>query len=746
MIGVRSLPDTAAKNFYKFGNFRLDAERCVLFDGENAVVDATPKALAILCVLVESAGRVVSKDELIKRVWADNFVEEANLSHHIFRLRRALGESEDEKYIQTVSKRGYRFVGAIRSNDRGGDLSAETAAQLASYQQGSSRPKSYLIALSAFLSLIVISFAIYFAWNGRRPTDGNRQTEIPTPRSESPMTLARVTNVGGVGAASISPDGKFLAYVEHSGYGQGLIHVRQTDTNSEIQLLEPGERAFGSTAFSADSKSIFFVIIDKRDPEGALYRISVLGGRPERVLADIDYFFTLSSDGKYAAFYRADKELKQSSIVIASLDGSGQERSILTFNTEKESPDSVPAFSPDGKRLVFAYADQPDAVDKAPARISLFAVEISSGEIQKLSDEKWMGVGMMNWMPDGSGVIFVTYRERALNQIYFLSYPKGDVTAITNDLTGYSNFGMGITSDGTTLVVDTLEFSSQLWSIGANGKARDAVQLTTNGLDGARGLTSLPGGEIVYTSGTVTDEDLWKLSDINGRREGNPLVSDQYIQREPAASPDGTFVVFGSDRAGKKHIFRVDIDGANLKQLTFGGGNDSAADVSPDGKWIIYTSSVNDKNRLWKIPSSGGPAVEFTNEESVSPAFSPDGRHISYISPPDSQATLGRLVVVSAEDGSIEHSFEIMNFEFYYVAPRWTPDGKSLIFRRTDTIVGNLWKQGLAGGKPVQFTDFTSQRLAYFAYSRDFKNLLVSRGSVLQNVVMLKNFRVNSRE
>ena len=62
------------------------------------------------------------------------------------------------------------------------------------------------------------------------------------------------------------------------------------------------------------------------------------------------------------------------------------------------------------------------------------------------------------------------------------------------------------------------------------------------------------------------------------------------------------------------------------------------------------------------------------------------------------------------------------------------------------TIVGNLWKQGLAGGEPVQFTDFTSQRLAYFAYSRDFKNLLVSRGSVLQNVVMLKNFRVNSRQ
>lgn len=63
-----------------------------------------------------------------------------------------------------------------------------------------------------------------------------------------------------------------------------------------------------------------------------------------------------------------------------------------------------------------------------------------------------MGIGTINWMPDASGVIFLTYRERTRNQIYFLSYPKGEVSAITNDLAGYSNFGMGITADGTTMV------------------------------------------------------------------------------------------------------------------------------------------------------------------------------------------------------------------------------------------------------------------------------------------------------
>lgn len=680
----------------------------------------------------------------MKRVWAESYVEEANLSHHIFRLRRALGEGDEQKYIETVSKRGYRFVAPLDASDQKGSPEPNKTSATAVKIQYPHRPVGYLVAIGAVIGLLILSAAAYVAWNVRGAAEANLKTGLDE-KIRAPRSIAHLTNLGSVGSSSISPDGKFVAFVEHSGLGQGLLHVRQTDTNSELLLLEPGERSFGPTAFSPDGRSIFYVVIDKQDPNGVLYRIPVLGGRPERVLGDIDYFFTLSFDGKYVAFYRANKELKRSSIIVASLDGSGQERTVLTFDTEKESPDSVPAFSPDGKRLAYAYADEPHAVDNAPSRIGLRTVEIESGEIKKMSDEKWMGIGMMNWMPDGSGVVFLTYRERTRNQVYFLSYPQGGVTPITKDLAAYSNFGMGITADGTTLVADTAEISTQLWSIGANGKTRDAVQLTSNSRDGFRGFTSLPGGEIIYTSQTGNDEDLWKLSYQNGRREGDPFVSDQYMAREPIASPDGSYVVFGSDRAGKPHLFRVDIDGSNLKQLTFGETSASAADISPDGKWIIYTAFENDKNRIYKIPSSGGPPIEFIHEESLSPAFSPDGKHVSYVSPPDGQATRGRLMVVSAEDGSVEHTFEGVGFEYYYVPSRWTPDSKSLIYRRTDTVIGNLWKQDLSGGQPTQFTDFTSQRLAYFNYTRDFKNLIISRGTVQINVVMIKNFQDSAR-
>lgn len=112
-----------AKHFYEFGSFRLDAtQRLLLRDG--AVVPLTLKAFDLLITLVESDGQVLTKDELMHRVWPDSFVEEANLSHHIHKLREALGEREHgDKYIETLARRGYRFVAKITEvQDEGVEL------------------------------------------------------------------------------------------------------------------------------------------------------------------------------------------------------------------------------------------------------------------------------------------------------------------------------------------------------------------------------------------------------------------------------------------------------------------------------------------------------------------------------------------------------------------------------------------------------------------------------------------------
>ena len=109
----RAIVSSNSEHFYAFGPFRVDTrERQLLREG--AAVPLTPKAFEMLLVLVENGGHVMEKDELLKKVWPDTIVEEANLSHIIYKLREALGESHDgEKFIETVPRRGYRFVAKV---------------------------------------------------------------------------------------------------------------------------------------------------------------------------------------------------------------------------------------------------------------------------------------------------------------------------------------------------------------------------------------------------------------------------------------------------------------------------------------------------------------------------------------------------------------------------------------------------------------------------------------------------------
>src|SRR6185436_4239895 len=93
------------RHWYEFGPYRFDAVERVVLCAEE-VVSLPPKACDLLLVLLENRGHVIGKDELMKQVWQDTYVEEANLSHNIYKLREALEEDGGPKYIQTVPRRG----------------------------------------------------------------------------------------------------------------------------------------------------------------------------------------------------------------------------------------------------------------------------------------------------------------------------------------------------------------------------------------------------------------------------------------------------------------------------------------------------------------------------------------------------------------------------------------------------------------------------------------------------------------
>ncbi|MCI0387459.1 MAG: winged helix-turn-helix domain-containing protein [Acidobacteria bacterium] len=138
------------KHCYEFGHFRLDAiQRLLLRNGE--IVPLTPKAFEILLFLVQHYGRVLSKDELMKAVWPDCFVEEANLARQISVLRKVLGESNGEhRYIETLPRRGYRFFTSVVERCNGHD-EPTTLQQARSFAIGPAAVRS--VAVLPFQSL-----------------------------------------------------------------------------------------------------------------------------------------------------------------------------------------------------------------------------------------------------------------------------------------------------------------------------------------------------------------------------------------------------------------------------------------------------------------------------------------------------------------------------------------------------------------------------------------------------------------
>lgn len=157
------------KHIYEFGAYQLDTEEKVLIrDGQPVALP--PKDLETLVVLVEKAGHIVDKEELLQRVWPGVFIEENNLARRVFNLRQVLGEGPDgRKYIETVPKRGYRFVGSVQ--EQGTSAAPQTlAVPIAESPQpvprGNSRRK-LLVATAAVAVLAAAGFVAQHFWNAR---------------------------------------------------------------------------------------------------------------------------------------------------------------------------------------------------------------------------------------------------------------------------------------------------------------------------------------------------------------------------------------------------------------------------------------------------------------------------------------------------------------------------------------------------------------------------------------------------
>jgi len=155
--------EQTGKRLFEFGPFRVDPEKELLLRGAETV-PLTPKTFQILLVLIRHSKEVVTKDDLLKTVWPDTFVEEANLSRNIFLLRKALGESpQDHQYIVTVPGRGYRFAEEVKLIP-GSELNLVVASHTKlQVQVNESRPWGWIAAAVVLVVAVAAgSFRLFF--------------------------------------------------------------------------------------------------------------------------------------------------------------------------------------------------------------------------------------------------------------------------------------------------------------------------------------------------------------------------------------------------------------------------------------------------------------------------------------------------------------------------------------------------------------------------------------------------------
>jgi Tol biopolymer transport system component len=363
---------------------------------------------------------------------------------------------------------------------------------------------------------------------------------------------------------------------------------------------------------------------------------------------------------------------------------------------------------------------------------------VEDGVERPISSRRWPLGGQVAWLSNGGGLVFIASEQAGgLSQIWHVSYPGGEVQKITNDPNNY--IGVSLTADSNALVTAQSDLGANIW-ISSREQINDATQITSAKLIGAEGLAWVPDGRLIYTSTSGGDSDLL-ISDAKGDNQ-KQLMLGAGKNRYPAVSPDGRYVFFSSTRTGAPHIWRMSLDGSNLKQLTNGGGENRPT-CSRDSQWVIYSDAAT--NSLWKVPAEGGNPVPATDKLASRPQISPDGRSIvcRYREAPLSPFRIG---ILSLETGSptrlldLPSSFEPSSFPFGGLL-RWTPGGRGIAYVVTRAGVSNIWEQPLDGGQPKQITNFKSGQIFFFDWSQDGKQLALSRGFVSSDVVLISELK-----
>ena len=736
---------------YEFGRFTLEPdEQRLLHDG--VPVSITPKAFDILVALVRRAPRLVSKDQLLKEVWPDAFVEEANLPVHISALRRALNEGvEGERYIETVPRRGYRFVAPVRADAEAEATLPEPLATATEPGADTSQVPAFADSLAgtaaasteALIPVVEPSDLVRAPGSGVNPAPAARRryrtlivvaaaaviivsvmvlrssllrsNDFAWDRIATEGRLSRVlSSEPTIAAPALSPDGVMLAFVATDAQGQSDLHVTRIG-GGEGQLRLTNDSAFEQyPRFSPDGSQVLFTRLDPTSLASQLCVVSALGGTA-RVIGN-GAFGVWAPGGDRIAYIGNVQPDGPPALFTSALDGS---------DAKEIMPPSAayqflrhPAWSRDGNTI---------AVVRGTGGVAgeIWLVPAKGGEARRLTEprsEVWSDMPVFT--PDGLGIIYTSNRGGAAN-LWLQMFDGSRAIRLT---TGPGPEAFPTVSEGGLIAFQS---SRQQDELIVHLPSTSQTQSLLKHAPFIWAPVFSPDGSEVTFSRSETDGSwhLWRLP-LDGSATATQVTSGAQGELHPRYTPDGRSIVFHS-WGTPRHIWRVPREGGRPVQLTFGDSEDGFADVSPDGQWLAFARTAG-VERVHLAPSGGGDARPLIDRPSSTPRWSPDGKLIAF-SP--TRGHNGGILVV-APDGTGERRLTDVGGW-----PVWWPDGKQISYTRIGPNRNQqIWTVSVDGGAPrlLDTLIFTGNNFP-FDISRDAKRLVTSRAdTVLREIWLLR--------
>jgi DNA-binding winged helix-turn-helix (wHTH) protein/Tol biopolymer transport system component len=574
------------KELYEFGPFRLDPGKRLLLR-DNQPVPLQLKAIETLLVLVRNSEQVVLKDDLMRAVWPDTFVEEANLAQNIFVLRKALGATVgDHRYIVTIPGRGYSFNAKVRVVAQEESLVVEShsrtrvvideetlqdVSESAIAEEKTARSKTQTAVLAAILVLAAAAAAVAF-----RPI-------IAPPKV---TRIRQITHIGTlVHNTNLVTDGPRIYFRVWEGNDRVIRYV--SPDGGEVF---PVEKAFPQMDLDDVSPrgSEFLVVnlgdlrrvSNSEDSYPSVWRVPVPAGSP-RPVGDLHAYDTRwSPDGRTIACAVG------SDLYLVNPDGSN----LRKFASLPGAPFYL-FWSPDGKRLRFSVAGPRGG-------FALWQADLSSNTVQPLfpdwpsSGQGWAG----GWTPDGR---------------YFF------YTAL---------------EDGTRNVWAIREKDEMLRRV-----SRQPVQITTGPLT-FHVPTPSKDGKSVFAVG----------EQLRGELVRYDVATQQFVPYARGISAD--HVTFSRDGNWMAYVefpegvlVRSRVDGSERQQLTFPPMRVFSPQWSPDGTQIAFhaPAHLGAHNKIYLVSSTGGVPVLVAPESAdrqTNPSWASDGSSILFSSSDETDA------------------------------------------------------------------------------------------------------------